>query len=418
MRALSKTVKVAPFKAGPDFIDPGYHRIATGVHSANLDLWLMGEEEVKRALVRYSKGFDVSVIEGVMGLYDGVGMKYSTYELSEVTKTPIVLLVNCSNISTTAAAIVHGLKTFRNARVRGVIFNMVGSEKHFSYCKEGLEGVKVLGYIPYSKELKVPSRHLGLVTVEDLKEAERVIKTASELVESYVDLDGLKEIAEDAEDLEVEDEEEHGEAPKGRAAVAYDQAFSFYYRDNLEVLRRYFEVEFFSPLRGKTVEDADFIYIGGGYPELHLKDLESSTRTKDWLRKSSEEGIPILAECGGLMYLSRELVDDRGYRMVGLFDVAINAKDRLTIGYTELEALEDNLLSRKGVLVRGHEFHYSKPISVGDVKLVFRNRVGKGIINGMDGASVYNTLATYSHFYFRSTTLGSRLLLEPLKRDL
>ena len=415
MRALSKTVKVVPFKAGPDFIDPGYHRVATGVHSANLDLWLMGEEEVKRALVRYSKGFDVSVIEGVMGLYDGVGMKYSTYELSEITKTPIVLLVNCSNLSTTAAAIVHGLKTFRNARVEGVIFNMVGSEKHFSYCKEGLEGVKVLGYVPYSKELKVPSRHLGLVTVEDLKEAERVIKTASELVESYVDLDGLKEISEDAEELGVEDEEKREETPKGKAAVAYDQAFSFYYRDNLEVLRRYFEVEFFSPLRGETVEDADFIYIGGGYPELHLKDLESSTQTKVWLRKSSEEGVPILAECGGLMYLSSELVDDRGYRMVGLFDIAIKAKDRLTIGYTELEALEDNVLSSKGAMVRGHEFHYSKPISMGDVKLVFRNRVGKGIMDGMDGASVYNTLATYSHFYFRTTTLSSRLPLEPLK---
>ena len=415
MRALSKTVKVAPFKAGPDFIDPGYHRVATGVHSANLDLWLMGEEEVKRALVRYSKGFDVSVVEGVMGLYDGVGMKYSTYELSEVTKTPIVLLINCSNLSTTAAAIVHGLKTFKNARVRGVIFNMVGSEKHFSYCKEGLEGVKVLGYVPYSKELKVPSRHLGLVTVEDLKEAERVIKTASELVESYVDLDELKEIAEEAEELKVEDEEEHGETQKGRAAVAYDQAFSFYYRDNLEVLRRYYELKFFSPLREETVEGADFIYIGGGYPELHLKDLESSTRTKDWLKRSSEEGIPILAECGGLMYLSSELVDDREYRMVGLFDIVIKAKDRLTIGYTELEALEDNVLSKKGALLRGHEFHYSRPISVGDVRLVFRNRVGKGIMEGMEGASVYNTLATYSHFYFRSTTLGSRLILKSFK---
>ena len=415
MRALNKTVKVAPFKAGPDFIDPGYHRVATGVHSANLDLWLMGEEEVKRALVRYSKGFDVSVVEGVMGLYDGVGMKYSTYELSEVTKTPIVLLINCSNLSTTAAAIVHGLKSFKNARVRGVIFNMVGSEKHFSYCKEGLEEVKVLGYVPYSKELKVPSRHLGLVTVEDLKEAERVIKTASELVESYVDLDELKEIAEEAEELKVEDEEEHSETQKGRAAVAYDQAFSFYYRDNLEVLRRYYELKFFSPLREETVEGADFIYIGGGYPELHLKDLESSTRTKDWLKRSSEEGIPILAECGGLMYLSSELVDDREYRMVGLFDIVIKAKDRLTIGYTELEALEDNVLSKKGALLRGHEFHYSRPISVGDVRLVFRNRVGKGIMEGMEGASVYNTLATYSHFYFRSTTLGSRLILKSFK---
>ncbi len=416
MRALSKTVKVAPFKAGPDFIDPGYHRVATGVSPANLDLWLMGEEEVKRALVRYSRGFDIAVIEGVMGLYDGVGIRYSTYELSEVTKTPIVLVINCSNVSSTAAAIVHGLKDFRRARVKGVIFNMVGSEKHFSYCKEGLEGVKVLGYIPYSKDLKVPSRHLGLVTVEDMKEVDNVIRTAAELVESYVDLDELKEIAETAEELDVKEDEKE-QAKYGRAAVAYDQAFLFYYRDNLELLRKSFDVEFFSPLRDETVNGADFIYLGGGYPELHLKELEEATRTRDWIRKASEDGTPILAECGGLMYLSSEIVDDRAYRMVGLFDIAIKAKDRLTIGYTELEAVEDSLISPKGGIIRGHEFHYSRPISVGDVKLAFKNKIGKGIINNMDGALEYNTLATYSHFYFRTTGLSSGLPLKLLHRD-
>jgi cobyrinic acid a,c-diamide synthase len=402
MRALSKRLGVAPFKVGPDYIDPGYHRVATGEWSANLDLWLMGEEEVKRAFWRYSRGKDLAVVEGVMGLYDGVGLKYSTYEVSEVLRLPIVLLINCSNVSSTASAIVHGLKSFRNARVAGVIFNMVGSERHFSYCKEGLEGVKVLGYIPYSKELKLPSRHLGLHLAEEVSKAEEVVRLASELVEAHVDLDSLLEIARTAQPPTVEEEPKDRGSPSGKVAVAYDLAFSFYYRDNIEFLKARHEVVFFSPLKNEVVEDADAIYLGGGYPELYMGQLEANERTKRWIVKTAEEGKPVFGECGGLMYLSKELVDERGYKMVGLFDLTIKAKERLTIGYTSLEAVRDNLLVKSGGQVRGHEFHYSKPIDSGKTRFAFKNLIGKGIWNGMDGAVEYNSLGTYSHFYFRS----------------
>jgi len=406
MMALSRRMRVAPFKVGPDYIDPGYHRLATGEWSANLDLWLMGEEEVKRAFVRYSRGKDVAIVEGVMGLYDGVGLKYSTYEVSEVLKLPIVLIVNCSNVSSTASAIIHGLKTFRNARVVGVIFNMVGSEKHYNYCREGLEGVKTLGYVPYSKDLKVPSRHLGLRLAEENREALEAVRRASELVEANVDLDSLVELAEEAKapENDVENGRREG-GKKGKAAVAYDHAFSFYYRDNLELLREKYDLAFFSPLRDESVEDADLIYLGGGYPELHLEELERNTTTKRWLLKSAEEGRTIIAECGGMMYLAKEIVDSRGYRMVGLFDMTVRAKDKLTIGYTLLEALRDSPLGRAGERFRGHEFHYSVVTDPGQTRFALRNVLGKGIWDSMDGALEYNAIATYSHFYFRTSPL-------------
>ncbi len=403
MRALSKKMKVAPFKVGPDFIDPGYHRLATGEPSSNLDLWLMGRDEVIAALFRYSKGRDIGVIEGVMGLYDGIGLNYSTYEVSRVIKAPIVLVIDCSNLSSTASAIVSGLKDFRNAPVKAVIFNMVGSVGHFNYCKEGLEGVKVLGYIPYSEELKVPSRHLGLVTVEDEKKAESAISAASRLVEQHVDLDSLVDIADQANELNPAPYENAEEATdKELAAVAYDSAFSFYYRDNLELIRSRHQLKFFSPLKNEKVDGADLIYIGGGYPELHLKELEASTQTRSWIKRASEEEKGVLGECGGLMYLSREIVGDRSYDMVGLFDISMKAKEKLVMHYTELEALKPSMLASAGDTLRGHEFHYSKVLSVGNVKFALKAKRGDGIENGFDGALEYNSLGSYSHFYFRT----------------
>lgn len=410
MRALSKKLKVRAFKVGPDFIDPGYHRIATYNPSINLDLYMMGEENIKRSLVRYSKNFDISIIEGVMGLYDGIGIEYSTYQLSKITKTPIILILNCENLGSTAGAIIHGLKEYGNADIRGVIFNKIASNSHFEYCKSSVKNVKVLGYIPYMKELIVPSRHLGLFTVEDYKNAENSISYIAKLVEEYVDLDSIIEIAKEAEDLEIEQGEINNNYEEAKiAAIAYDQAFSFYYYENIERIKRKYKVIFFSPLNNEIVENPDFIYIGGGYPELYLDTLEKSERTKNWIYKMSNSGVPILAECGGLMYLSKSIVDaeNRKYNMVGIFDIDIRAKGKLTIGYTELLALEDSILADRGERLRGHEFHISYPIEVNEKHFVFRNIRGKGIINGLDGVIIHNTLATYSHFHFSTIKKNS-----------
>ncbi|ARM75817.1 cobyrinate a,c-diamide synthase [Acidianus manzaensis] len=402
MRALSKKMKVRPFKAGPDFIDPGYHKIATKNPSINLDLYIMGKENVLKSLVKYSKNYDISVIEGVMGLYDGINLDYSTYQLSEVTKTPIILIINCENIGSTAGAIIQGLKIYGNAKIEGVIFNKIGSNTHYEYCKNSVKDIKVLGYIPFSKDLNIPSRHLGLFTVEGY-DPENVISITSKLVEQYVDLDSIIEIANNTDNININiDENNNNEKPNKIAAIAYDEAFSFYYYENIDRIKKSYNIEFFSPLSNEIVENADFIYLGGGYPELYLDNLEKSQNTKNWLNKMINNDIPVLAECGGLMYLSKTIENEQNkkFQMAGIFDIDIKSKGKLTIGYTELLALEDSFLANKGEKIRGHEFHVSYPIEVNEKKFVFKNMKGKGIKNGYDGVLSHNTLATYSHFHF------------------
>ena len=407
MRLLSKKLKVRGFKAGPDFIDPKYHKIASGVPSINLDLWMMGEQGVIRSLSKYGKGYDLGIIEGVMGLYDGIDIEYSTYKLSLVTKTPIILLINCSNVSSTVGAIIKGLKEYGNANVKGVVFNQIRSESHYNYCRNSVKDVPVLGYVKFDEKFVIPSRHLGLYTTEDYKEAEETIKRAAESIEKTVDIGKILEIAHTASLLPDEDlERGKNENERNKiAAIAYDSAFNFYYEENIDLLRKKYEIRLFSPLMNETVENADLIYIGGGYPELHLPDLEKSHKTIGWIRKEAENGKSILAECGGLMYLSKEIIDERSYKMANLFDISIKAKDKLTIGYTELEIIKDNLLGSKGQIIRGHEFHVSRVIDVGkDIEFSMQNKLGKGIWDRKDGVTVYNVLASYSHFHFSSTT--------------
>ena len=409
MKLLSKKFKVRGFKAGPDFIDPKYHKIASGSPSINLDLWMMREQGVIRSLSKYGKGYDIGIIEGVMGLYDGIDTEYSTYQLSLVTKTPVILLINCNNVSSTVGAIVKGLKEYGNANIKGVIFNQIGSETHYNYCRNSVKDVPVLGYVKFDKKFAIPSRHLGLYTTEDYKEAEELIKQVAESIENTVDIGQVFEIASTAMPLPNEDFSENEESKKNKiAAVAYDSAFNFYYEENIDLLRKKYEIRLFSPLMNETVENADLIYIGGGYPELHLQELENSHKTASWIKEEAEKGKPILAECGGLMYLSKEIIDERNYKMVDLFDISIKAKDRLTIGYTELEIIRNNILGTQGQIIRGHEFHVSKAMNVGnDVKFSMQNKIGKGIWDKKDGATVYNVLASYSHFHL---SRASRLL--------
>lgn len=400
--ALSRRLRVRAFKVGPDYIDPGYHKVATGLPSINLDLWLMGEVGVRETFCRYMRGVDLGIIEGVMGLYDGVEVSSSTFQVAKLLSTPIILVIDCSNISYTAGAIVKGMVDYGPSNVVGVIFNNIASEGHYNSCRLSLpSGVVDLGYLPRDKELVVNERHLGLVTVEDYyKEVEELIKHGLELAEKYINLDLVYELANPVNCSE-DDGEDDGGGKLGVAAVAYDNAFLFYYRASLDLLSSLFNLRFFSPINNEVVDDADFIYIGGGYPELHLTELENSTDTASWIRRKSNSGTPILAECGGLMYLSRYIRSDREYRMVGLFDIGIVAKGRLTIGYTELEAVKDSFLAQSGVKIRGHEFHVSYA-EYSNEGYVFRNVKGRGIANGFDGVMVNNTLALYTHTYLPS----------------
>ena len=414
--ALSRRFRVRAFKVGPDYIDPGYHKVATGLPSINLDLWLMGEVGVRETFCRYMRGVDLGIIEGVMGLYDGVEVGSSTFQVAKLLSTPIILVIDCSNISYTAGAIVKGMVDYGLSNVVGVIFNNIVSEGHYNSCRLSLpSGVVDLGYLPRDKELVVNERHLGLVTVEDYyKEVEELIKHGLELAEKYINLDLVYELANPVNCSEGDDEDADG-GKLGVAAVAYDNAFLFYYRASLDLLSSLFNIRFFSPINNEVVDDADFIYIGGGYPELHLTELENSTDTASWIRRKSNSGTPILAECGGLMYLSRYIRSDREYRMVGLFDIGIVAKGRLTIGYTELEAVKDSFLAQSGVRIRGHEFHVSYA-EYSNEGYVFRNVKGRGIANGFDGVMVNNTLALYTHTYLPSIRGIKDRLRAELKR--
>lgn len=406
IKALSRRFKVRGYKVGPDFIDPGYLQLASGYPAINLDLWLMGEDGVIKSLIRYSKGFDIGIIEGVMGLYDGIGYKYSTYELSKVTKTPIIVIIDCYELGYTAGAIVKGLKDFMNANIKGVIFNRVASESHYLTCKSSLEpSIKSLGYIKYNKELELPSRHLGLLTSIEYKEkADKIIELAAEEISNTINIDEMYIIAKEAEEIsDADDNIDSGyTGEKKIAAIAYDTAFNFYYSENLDILKRKYNLVFFSPLNDEVVKNADLIYVGGGYPELYLETLENASSTKSWLKNSSGSNIPILAECGGLMFTSRYLVDEKGrkYSMAGIFDVKIKTKDKLTIGYSQLEAINDNIISKKGTIINVHEFHVSKPLQINENEFAFRVIKGKGLFNGFDGLLYQNTLATYSHFHF------------------
>ncbi len=183
-------------------------------------------------------------------------------------------------------------------------------------------------------------------------------------------------------------------------AIAFDEGFSFYYKENLDLLKGSYNLVFFSPLENEEVTNADAIYLGGGYPELHLEVLESNSVTKKWLKRSSDRDIPILAECGGLMYLSENLIGERKYSMVGIYDIDIKVKDKLTIGYTTLKATRSVGKIKEGEIMNGHEFHVSSPVRVNEKEFVFTNVIGKGILNGKDGALVKNSLGTYSHFHF------------------
>ena len=402
MGAIGKRRSVQGFKAGPDFIDPGFHLEATGKPSINLDLWMMGKRGVTNSLSLLS-GNSLCVIEGVMGLYDGIGRKYSTFELSKKTETPIILVIDCGSMSTTAGAIVKGLVTYCHANVKGVIFNKVGSEKHYAYCKGSLpKGVKSLGYVPYDREVDLPSRHLGLVTTEDNQHAAASLRRAAKLAEEHIDLDGVISIAESAPPL-PDARNSYPEKSSGKlAAVAMDSAFCFYYAENIERLKRKYEVRFFSPMLNEFVEGADFVYLGGGYPELHAKELEKAGKTRRWLRKSSYAGCRIFGECGGLIFMSKNLIeaDGKKRKMAGIFDIDIIAKRRLTLAYTELRAARRNPISRKGSILRGHEFHSSEAVRVGESRFAFDVNMGRGIAEGKDGALSGESIGTYNHLHF------------------
>jgi cobyrinic acid a,c-diamide synthase len=397
--ALSKKYKVQPFKVGPDFIDTGHHAQICGRPSRNLDSYIMGERGVLETFARASSDADFCVIEGAMGLFDGVDDTEiaSTAHVAKILKVPVLLVVDAHGISRSVAAMVKGFSEFDRVNIQGIILNNVGSERHVKLIKDSLSSeeikIPVVGALSKNKELSIPSRHLGLhMASENILD----IKSISEFIEENIDLGTIIDIADTfaAPDIDVKEPDERYNV---RIGIGQDSAFCFYYQDSFDNLKSQgASLVFFSPMKD-DLPHVDGIYLGGGYPELYAKELETS-KTCYMIKKAADNGMPIYGECGALLYLNESLTTDRTYKMTGILGATSRMTNKLqALGYTEAQALSDSLLAKKGKVVRGHEFHYSITECDRDAKFVYKLKRGKGISEGKDGIMVHSTMASYMH---------------------
>lgn len=373
--ALSQRgLRVQPFKAGPDYIDPSYHTQAAGRPSRNLDTWMLPKDAVVELFCRACSGADMAVVEGVMGLYDGhsaTGDAGSTAELAKVLGLPVLLVVDASGAARSLGALVLGYKSFDlGLKLAGVIFNGISSESHYQLCREAVAqatGLAVLGYLPRRADLVLPERHLGLVPMAEAPAAQDFFHRLTAQVEHTIDLNGLLAIAAQAAPPQVPLSlfPQQPQPKQARIAVAHDRAFSFYYQDSLDLLGAWGgELVPFSPLADAALpRDADGVYIGGGFPEMYARELAENKAMLSALKQAGEKGLLMYAECGGLMYLGHSIRDLGGqeHGMAGLLPVSSHMDEaRLVLGYRTVRALADGPVLRQGEEVRGHEFHWSK----------------------------------------------------------
>jgi len=406
---------IQPFKVGPDYIDPSYLSTISGNHTKNLDVWLMGESELVHSFVKNSTS-DISIIEGVMGYYDGFGGKTnyaSTHHVASLIKSPTILILDASKAARSIAATALGFAKFhRNSRIVGIILNKIGSKKHENMCKQALASLRVpiLGSIPKNSD-SLESRHLGLIPVGEQRALQNKIRKVSREISDSLDIDKIIQICKNVPVL-PKAQSKKIKKPIATVAVALDNSFNFYYHDNLEALRREgANLKFFSPVADKKIPACDLIYIGGGFPEVLGQSLERNTTMRKLIKKHAEDGMPIYAECGGLMYLTKSIIfGKKKYRMVGLLDAETLMTKKMTLNYTEGRIRSNCLISTPGKF-HAHEFHYSKIRNLAkDAKLVYDLKIGEGISSKKDALCEYNTLASYCHLYFDSAKYAARLV--------
>jgi len=406
---------VQPFKVGPDYIDPSYLSSISNNDTKNLDVWLMGKSELVQSFVKNSTS-DVSVIEGVMGYYDGFGGKTnfaSTHHVASLLKAPTILVLDASKAARSIAATALGFAKFhRNSRIVGIILNKIGSKKHENMCRQALANLKIpiLGSIVKNSE-SMESRHLGLIPVKEQKSLQNKIRKVSREISDGLDIDKIVQICKNVPQLPKARPKKF-KKPTSTVAIALDSSFNFYYHDNLEALRREgAKLKFFSPVSDKKIPACDLIYIGGGFPEVLGQSLERNTTMRRLIKKRAEEGTTIYAECGGLMYLTKSIsFDNKKYKMVGLFDAETQMTKKMTLNYTE-GRIRSNCIVSAPAKFRAHEFHYSKIRNLPrDAKLVYDLKIGEGIVGKRDALSEYNTLASYCHLYFDSAKYATTLV--------
>jgi cobyrinic acid a,c-diamide synthase len=407
---------IQPFKVGPDYIDPSYLSSISNNETKNLDVWLMGKNELVKSFVNSSTS-DISIIEGVMGYYDGFGGKTnhaSTHHVATLLKSSVILVLDASKTSRSIAATALGFTKFhRNSRISGIILNKIGSKKHEILCRSALENLKIpiIGVIPKNTENILESRHLGLIPVVEQKELQRKIKQVSQQISDYLDFEKLVKICKNVEHI-PKTKLQKFKKPNISIAVALDSSFNFYYHDNIQALRREgAKIKFFSPISDKKIPKCDSVYIGGGFPEILGKKLSQNHSMKKSIKQAAENGIPVYAECGGLMYLTKSIKhNNQKYKMVGLFDAETQMTKKMTLNYTQGRITSNCLISSPRNF-NAHEFHYSKIINIPkDAKFLYDLKIGEGISSKKDGFSEYNIVASYCHLYFDSAKFASNII--------
>lgn len=412
---------VQSFKVGPDYIDLGYHQLASGRTGHNLDTWLVPKDRLTEIFARECAGADIAVIEGVMGLYDG-GRRgiSSTAAIAKALSAPVLLVIDAKSVGASAAAMALGFRTYDRAlNLAGVLLNRLGSETHEEMIREAMADIdlRVYGALRRDAALTLPERHLGLTPVEEHAAAE-MVRTVRARVEAGLDLDGILELARSAEPLTIAEDRSEKKAVPMRIGVARDEAFSFYYAASLaELEARGAEIVEFSPLHDETLPDVHGIIIGGGFPEMFAGQLSANTSMRASIRRAAEAGMPVYAECGGYMYLMRSLVDFAGaeHEMAGVFPLRARMTEKLQmVGYVEAEQTVNTVLGSAGLLLHGHEFHFSVEETDGTAEIVRPFRFTK-LRNGAQYAAgcIYkNALGSYLHLHFAGCSSAAERFVE------
>lgn len=406
---LNRGYKIQPYKVGPDYIDSAFHSSLAGKTCRNLDLFLMGEEGIKASISRGTGDF--GIIEGVMGLYDGKGIdaECSTGHVAEVLGIPVVLVLTPRPQVATLCAEINGLIGFSNVKIAGIILNKV-NESYYNLLKLAIEKnceARVFGYLPYDEALSIKSRHLGLIQSMEIDGFEEKVNKCGALLEKYVDLNSIIQCAESCSHYE---DNYHLENRNIKISVAYDKAFQFYYKENLELLEELGHITYFSPMTDNEIpEDTEFLYLGGGYPEVFINEISENSSMRTSIKKALERGVKCYAECGGLMYLTQSIddIDTVGF----LNGRAYMSKELQNFGYATIEVVCQNNMLPMGLKINCHEFHTSY-VTVKDKSIY---QVKKITYDGADikwesGFVSQNTLASYAHVHF----FGNLRFLEAL----
>lgn len=420
LRALyNRGLKVQPFKSGPDYIDPAFHSFVVSRASRNLDVWMLGEETTKDLFIKNAKNADISVIEGVMGLYDGLGTEKdmgSTAHLSKVLGAPVILVVDGSGMSSSAAAIVTGYAKYdEDVNIAGVILNNMHGQKHYDLLRQAIErdtGIPCVGYLNKNSAISLKSRHLGLVPSGEVDALDSKLNEVASMVTETVDLDKIIDIAKSAEAMDEKDLSVQAVTDKKvRIAIAKDRAFNFYYQDSLDLIEDLGgQLVPFSPVNDQALpENIGGIILGGGFPEVFAEEISQNVSMKNAILKAARSGMPIYAECGGLMYLCESIEDleSKKYDMVGLFPFASKMTKRLQrFGYVEVKAEPGTPISgTQAECFKAHEFHRSvvEHENKGEFAYhVTKARPGEEHVQWSCGHLYKNCLGAYAHVHFYS----------------